>query len=88
MFKNGDVICFLGDSITASGLWESEVYQHIRRHTDIKCYNCGISGGTAALASEYLHSYCLIKNPTHIFIMFGANDINIPLYEKKLHRCR
>ena len=32
MFKDGDILCFLGDSITASGLWESEVYQILRKN--------------------------------------------------------
>lgn len=80
MFKNGDVICFLGDSITAAGTAMAEIYQHIRRHTDIKCYNCGVSGASAELASEYLYDYCLYKKPTHVVIMFGANDIKKEYY--------
>jgi len=76
MFKNGEVICFLGDSITASGLWEAEVYQHIGKRLDIKCYNCGVSGSTASLARNYFYSQCMLMNPDCVVIMFGVNDIN------------
>ena len=31
MFKDGNIVCFLGDSITAAGLWEAEVYQFLRK---------------------------------------------------------
>ena len=67
MFKNGEVVCFFGDSITAAGSWEAEVFQHIRKHTDVRFYNCGISGGTAELASEYLYSFCqesIVEEPS------------------------
>ena len=82
MFKNGDIVCFLGDSLTAAGSWEAEVYQHYRNKINIKCYNCGIAGATAELASDYLYSVCLSKNPTHVVIMFGANDICMEAYSE------
>lgn len=44
MFKDKDVICFLGDSITANGLWMAEVYQELRKKYRIKCYNIGVPG--------------------------------------------
>ena len=80
MFKDGDVICFLGDSITASGLYMAEVYERIGAECDVRCYNVGLAGGTASLAEEYLYGLCLSKNPTHVVIMFAANDIDISLY--------
>lgn len=83
MFKDRDIICFLGDSITASGLWEAEVYQILRKKYKIKCYNCGVSGGTAKRASEYLYNECLIYNPDYVVLMFGMNDCNIGLYMKE-----
>lgn len=75
MFKNGDIICFLGDSITASGLWMAEAYQQIGTSLDIKCYNCGVSGWRASMANELLYAHCLSKNPTKVVVMFGVNDI-------------
>ena len=75
MFNNGDIICFLGDSITANGLWMAEVYQTLRKKYGVKCYNCGVSGGTAKNALLYMHNYCLIHNPDYVVMMFGINDI-------------
>lgn len=79
-FKDGDTICFFGDSITASGLWMAEVYQELRKSFKIKCYNCGVSGATAHSSMSRLYSHCLIHNPHYVVIMFGINDISRELY--------
>ncbi|MBQ4527968.1 MAG: hypothetical protein II998_07845 [Clostridia bacterium] len=84
MFKDNDVICFLGDSITAAGLWMGEVYQLLRKKYKIKCFNCGVAGGSARKAVQYLHCECLIRNPDYVSIMFGINDINRDLYDDEL----
>lgn len=55
-FKDGDVICFLGDSITSNGLCVAEVYQELRKHHLVKCYNCGVAGASAYCALEYFQS--------------------------------
>lgn len=83
MFQDKDIICFLGDSITASGLCMAEVYQRLRKKYKIKCYNCGVSGSTAKNAAQYLHSNCLIYNPDYVAIMFGINDIDCYHYGEK-----
>ena len=83
MFKDKDIICFLGDSITASGLWEAEVYQQLRKKYKIKCYNCGVSGGNAKNALEYMYEECLIYNPDYVVLMFGMNDFGRGLYSKE-----
>ena len=80
MFGEREVICFLGDSLTASGLWVAEVFEHILMTRRVKCYNCGIAGGRAEYAKEYLHRVCLSKNPTTVVMMYGMNDISFPLY--------
>lgn len=80
MFKDRDIICFLGDSITASGLWEAEVYQFLRKKYKIKCYNCGVSGTSAEQVAGYVHSECLIYNPDYVVLMLGMNDFNLNLY--------
>lgn len=86
MFKDGDILCFLGDSITASGLWESEVYQILRKKYKIKCYNCGVSGASANQAINYLHSECLIYNPDYVFVMYGMNDFGLWLYSNECEK--
>ena len=74
MFRDNDVICFLGDSITAGGLWMGEVYQVLRKKYKLRCFNCGVSGGAASRAERYLHANCLIYNPDYVVINFGVND--------------
>lgn len=76
MFKDKDVVCFLGDSITANGRWEAEIFQNLVKRADVKCYNCGVSGSRADIVIDYLYSFCLSKNPTYVSIMFGVNDID------------
>ena len=76
IIKDNDVVCCLGDSITSAGGWMSEAFQHIAHTRNVKFYNCGASGGTATLASEYLYEFCLSKNPTIVTVMFGVNDID------------
>jgi len=83
MFKEKDIICFLGDSITANGLWMAEVYQYLRKKYKIKCYNCGVSGSTAQNALHYLYDQCLIYNPDFVVMMFGINDIKRELYTEE-----
>ena len=82
MFKDKDVVCFLGDSITASGLWMAEVYQFLKKEHKIKCYNCGVSGSSAEKAVGYLYSECLIHSPNYVVLMFGMNDLGLFLYTK------
>lgn len=80
MFKNRDVVCFFGDSITAGGRWMAEAYQYLRHKYQIKCYNCGVSGATAKGALMYLHDRCLSFNPDYVTLMYGINDIGRSLY--------
>lgn len=82
MFKDRDIVCFLGDSITANGLWQAEVYQILKKKYKIKCYNCGVSGATAETSIGYLYSECLIYNPDYVVLMLGMNDFNMGLYSK------
>ena len=82
MFKDRDVVCFLGDSITAAGYWMAEVYQVLRKKYKIKCYNCGVPGTVTGKALKYMSSECLIYNPDYVSVMFGINDIDITLYEE------
>lgn len=80
MFSDGDIICFLGDSITANGLICAEVYQTVGKKKRIKCFNCGVSGGDANNAADYIYAHCLIRNPTHVVVNFGINDVGLSLY--------
>ena len=79
MFKEKDIICFFGDSITAGGMWIAETYQKLHSK-NIKCYNCGVPGSTAYDSYPRLHAHCLIHNPDYVVIMFGMNDITGGMY--------
>lgn len=80
MFKDKDIICFFGDSITASGYWMAEIYQELRKKYKVKCYNCGVPGAEARQGIQYLHTECLIHNPDYVVLMFGMNDFGLGLY--------
>ena len=84
MFKKNDIVCFLGDSITAKGLWMAEVYQVLRKKYSLKCINCGVSGSTATKSLYYLHERCLNFHPSCVVIMFGVNDVRYSLYKESL----
>lgn len=83
MFKDKDVICFLGDSITANGLWMAEVYQELRKKYKIKCYNIGVPGGRIFMAEKCLYSRCLAFNPDYVTVSFGVNDVEHTYYADK-----
>ena len=70
MFKDYDVVCFFGDSITSNGLWLAEIYQYLRKKYKIKCYNCGVSGGMTVRAKPPRKALCQIAG------VVGARVVN------------
>lgn len=82
MFKDRDIVCFLGDSITSNGLWIAEIYQYLRKKYQIKCYNCSVSGGMTVRAQKFIYANCLCYNPDYVVTMFGINDIARWWYSK------
>jgi lysophospholipase L1-like esterase len=77
-FENGDVICFLGDSITDGGIYCKDIADfYATRYPEkkIKVINCGIGGDTAAGAMGRLGWDVLAHHPTVVAIMLGMNDI-------------
>ena len=82
-FKNGDVICFLGDSITHGGQYHQFLQLfYATRYPALKLsfHNCGISGDNAAGMIERFEEDVLKHNPTHVFLMSGMNDVQCTLY--------
>ncbi len=75
-------ICFLGDSITAAGNWESEIFEKAR-HDKMKFFNCGVPGDNATDALDRLYCTCLTHCPDVVSIMFGVNDNNCGYYYNK-----
>ena len=81
-----DRICFLGDSITAHGIWEAEVIEYFLQNYKSKkteFFNCGISGSQGRYAELKNRLYCDFLNyfPRYAVILFGANDVGRYLYD-------
>jgi lysophospholipase L1-like esterase len=86
MFKNGDVVAFIGDSITHNGFYQTIIYEYyVTRFPDrkIRFYNRGISGDTGYGVNKRLDRDVLIKKNNRATIMLGMNDVSRNLYGKK-----
>lgn len=84
-FQNGDVVCFVGDSITHSCKYHSYVYDYYLTRfptRKIRFINCGISGDSAGGALRRLDWDVLPHNPNVVSLMLGMNDVNRGLYGK------
>ena len=85
-FKRRNRVCFLGDSITAHGIWEAEVIEYFLEHypeLEIEFFNCGISGtsGREAELKNRLYTDFFNFFPQYAVIMFGMNDMARWLYD-------
>lgn len=85
-FQDGDVVCFLGDSITHGGRYPFYILEYYAtRYPNRKLlfHNCGISGDSAIGALRRLDWDLLNRKPNKTTIMLGMNDVNRGLYGKK-----
>ncbi len=76
-FPNGARVCFIGDSLTAQNAvqWMTvDCYKNNFPNNEIEFINCGVAGGTATNALDYLEDDVFPHNPTHAVIGFGVND--------------
>jgi lysophospholipase L1-like esterase len=76
-FQDGDVVCFVGDSITRGGWYHSFVQQfYATRYPQEKIvgFNCGHSGDVASGVLRRLDWDVLAHKPTVAAIMLGMND--------------
>jgi lysophospholipase L1-like esterase len=79
-FKNGDVVCFVGDSITRGGWFHSNVFLfYTTRFPQLKLrtFNCGRSGDRAAGALDRFSWDVLPHKPNVAVVVFGMNDVNV-----------
>ncbi|MGJ8679087.1 SGNH/GDSL hydrolase family protein [Paraglaciecola sp.] len=82
-FTKGDVMVFIGDSITHGGSYHKDIFLfHATRYPNkpFKYYNAGISGDTAHGTLKRLEQDVLLHNPTKASIMLGMNDVGSWLY--------
>ncbi len=78
VFKDGDRVCFFGDSITHGGRFHSYVYEYyLTRFPDatIHFFNAGVAGDSAGGAQGRLIEDVASKKPTAVAFMFGMNDV-------------
>ena len=86
-FKDGDAVCFLGDSITKGGQYQSYIHLfYATRFPDlkIKFFNCGVGGDRAAgilNARKFrLDVDVLGHKPAVVTVMLGMNDVSRKSY--------
>ena len=83
-FPDHSRIVFIGDSITAAGMWIAHIYDHYLRNfpqSDIRMFNAGISGGSTRSALKHFDENIMVYRPTHAVIMLGMNDVARNRYE-------
>ncbi len=87
IFKTGDRVCFVGNSITHNGEFHHNILQYyITRYPNqkISFFNAGIKGNITSDVLERLNTDILVNKPTHCVIMLGMNDVQQKLYSKTL----
>ena len=83
IFRNGDTICFVGNSITHAGQYHEFIqlfYATRFPNTKLKIINTGISGDNANNILERLDTDVFVNDPDHVFLMTGMNDVVRTLY--------
>jgi len=88
-FKNGDTVCWVGDSITYGGSYHADIQLfYVTRFPDreITYYNCGIGGDRASNMMHKAPTYrfkhdILSHKPTVTAIMLGMNDVDRGAYK-------
>lgn len=82
-FKDGETVCFLGDSITARGSTQtmiSDYYLTRFPERTVRFANAGRSGDSAGGALGRLQEDVIDKKPTSVTIMLGMNDVGRGYY--------
>ena len=77
-FRDGETVCFLGDSITHGGAYHGMIYAYyLTRFPDrtIHFVNAGIAGDSAGGALGRLQEDVLSKSPSTVVVMMGMNDV-------------
>ncbi len=83
VFEDGEIVCFLGDSITARGSLQTNVSDfYLTRFPDrtVQFVNAGRSGDTANGSLRRIEEDVIDHQPTSVAIMFGMNDVGRGYY--------
>ena len=85
IFRDQDKVCWVGDSITASGLYHSYIYLYYSTRfpsLHLSFVNCGISGDNASGMMGRLDKDVYANHPTVVTLSAGMNDVNRNLYSQ------
>lgn len=88
IFRNGERISFLGNSITMNGAFYNyiELYYLTRfPNIEIRFYNNGISGDVSGGMLNRIKSDVLMNKPNWCVVMAGMNDVGRSLYAEKFN---
>ena len=83
LFKDGETVCFLGDSITNRGQFQNTVYDYYLTRFPgwtLRFVNAGRSGDSAGGSLSRLQEDVIDKRPTSVAVMFGMNDVGRGYY--------
>ena len=78
LFKDGETVCFLGDSITNRGQFQNTIYNYYLTRFPgwtLRFVNAGRSGDSAGGSLSRLQEDVIDKKPTSVAVMFGMNDV-------------
>lgn len=87
VFKSGDRVCFVGNSITQAGDFHHNIslfYATRFPEREITFFNAGISGDATQGVINRLDQDVFIHDPHYVIIMIGMNDISRNLYAKDI----
>jgi lysophospholipase L1-like esterase len=82
-FKNGDRVCFAGNSITHEGRFHHDISLYYATRFPLQrvdFFNGGISGNVTTQVIDRFYQDILIHRPDFVVIMIGMNDVNRNLY--------
>lgn len=76
-FSENSRVCFIGDSITAAGLYTEFIAEHYAKKlssSGVRFYVGAVPGGTARSQNVYFEEDILVYKPDHAIVMLGTND--------------
>jgi len=85
VFKDGDTVVFLGDSLTHGGSYHARISDFYRtRFPDarIRFVNSGYGGNTVAGGRRRLKEDVFEYNPTWVMFAFGVNDVDVNVFNR------
>lgn len=77
-FKDGQTICFYGDSITHGGRFHYVIFDYyLTRYPEsvVSFFNAGVAGDNAGAAMTRIEEDVLVRKPDVVALMFGMNDV-------------